>query len=173
MKKITVITLITLVLVSCKTPVEKTSIKPTVVGYEYNDQGVKQEIIAGNLAITDVYMDYIQAHNDKNLEKIHEMDREDVIIRAADGSLYNGRDSHKKELEVWFSAANPTWKVKWMVANTVQGADGKKQHWLTTGVDVAQVTEENTVTSHHVVDVNFVDGKIKELNAYDRASEKK
>jgi hypothetical protein len=173
MKKITVITLITLVLVSCKTPTEKTSIKPTAIGYEYNDQGVKQEIIAGDLAITDVYMDYIQAHNDKNLEKIHEMDMEDVIIRAADGSLYNGRDSHKKELELWFSAANPTWKVKWMVANTVQGADGKKQHWLTTGVDVVQVIEENIITSHHVVDVNFVDGKIKELNAYDRASEKK
>jgi hypothetical protein len=152
---------------------EKTSIKPTAIGYEYNDQGVKQEIIAGDLAITDVYMDYIQAHNDKNLEKIHEMDMEDVIIRAADGSLYNGRDSHKKELELWFSAANPTWKVKWMVANTVQGADGKKQHWLTTGVDVVQVIEENIITSHHVVDVNFVDGKIKELNAYDRASEKK
>ena len=152
---------------------EKTSIKPTAIGYEYNDQGVKQKIIAGDLAITDVYMDYIQAHNDKNLEKIHEMDREDVIIRAADGSLYNGRDSHKKELELWFSAANPTWKVKWMVANTVQGADGKKQHWLTTGIDVVQVIEENIVTSHHVVDVNFVDGKIKELNAYDRASEKK
>ena len=152
---------------------EKTSIKPTAIGYEYNDQGVKQKIIAGDLAITDVYMDYIQAHNDKNLEKIHEMDREDVIIRAADGSLYNGRDSHKKELELWFSAANPTWKVKWMVANTVQGADGKKQHWLTTGIDVVQVIEENIVTSHNVVDVNFVDGKIKELNAYDRASEKK
>ena len=173
MKKITVITLITLVLVSCKTPMEKTSIKPTAIGYEYNDQGVKQEIIAGDLAITDVYMDYIQAHNDKNLEKIHEMDMEDVIIRASDGSLYNGRDSHKKELELWFSASNPTWKVKWMVANTVQGADGKKQHWLTTGVDVVQVIEENIITSHHVVDVNFVDGKIKELNAYDRASEKK
>ena len=101
------------------------------------------------------------------------MDREDVIIRAADGSLYNGSDSHKKELEVWFGAANPTWKVKWMVANTVQGANGIKQHWLTTSVDLVQVIEEVTFTSHHVVDVNFVDGKIKELNAYDRASEKK
>ena len=41
-------------------------------------------------------MDYIQAHNDKNLDKIYEMDMEDVIIRASNGALYNGRDTHKQ-----------------------------------------------------------------------------
>ena len=118
-------------------------------------------------------MDYIQAHNDKNLDKIHEMDMEDVIIRAANGALYNGRDSHKQELEAWFNAASPAWKIKWMVANTVEGADGKAQNWLTTGVDVVQALDGNNITTHHVIDVNFVNGKVKELNVYDRASEKK
>ena len=60
-----------------------------------------------------------------------------------------------------------------MVANTAQGKDGKNQNWLTTGVDLVQTIDGNSITSHHVVDVNFIDGKIKELNAYDRANEKK
>ena len=60
-----------------------------------------------------------------------------------------------------------------MVANTVKGADGKSQNWLTTGVDVVQSVDGNNLTTHHVVDVNFIDGKVKELNAYDRASENK
>ena len=51
--------------------------------------------------------------------------------------------------------------------------DVKNQNWLTTGVDLVQTTDGNSIISHHIMDVNFVDGKIKELNAFDRASEKK
>ena len=161
---------------SCQSPNEKDfkhPKQPTVIGYEYNEEGEKLNIIAGNVAITDLYLEYIQAHNDKNLDKIFEIDMDEIIIKAANGSVYKGRDSHKEELDNWFASSNPVWKVKWMVANTAQGKDGKNQNWLTTGVDLVQTTDGNSVISNHIVDVNFVDGKIKELNAYDRASEKK
>ena len=176
MKKLLLITFISSILVSCQSPNKKEfkhSNEPTVIGYEYNEEGEKLNIIAGNVAITDLYLDYIEAHNDKNLDKIFEMDMDEVIIKASNGAVYNGRDSHKEELDKWFTSSNPVWKVKWMVANTAQGKDGKNQNWLTTGVDLVQTTDGNSITSHHVVDVNFIDGKIKELNAYDRASEKK
>ena len=94
-----------------------------------------------------------------------------IIVRAANGALINGSDSHTEQLEIWFNANNPTWKVKFMVANNVQANDGENQAWLTTGVDVVQSIDGNSVTSHHIVDVNFVDGKVKELIVYDRASE--
>tara|TARA_B110000285_G_scaffold185695_1_gene210737 strand:+ start:928 stop:1458 length:531 start_codon:yes stop_codon:yes gene_type:complete len=176
MKKISLITLISMAFMSCQTLTEKEinqDIQLTIIGYEFNEEREKLNIIAGDVAITDVYMDYIQAHNDKDLNKIFEMDTDDVIIKTANGVIFNGRDSHKKELDAWFKSSSPTWKVKWMVANTAQGKDGKNQNWLTTGVDVVQTLDENSVTSHHVVDVNFVGLKIKELNVYDRASEKK
>ena len=176
MKKLLLITLISSVLMSCQSPNEidfKHPKQPTVIGYEYNEEGEKLNIIAGNVAITDLYLEYIQAHNDKNLDKIFEIDMDEIIIKAANGSVYKGRDSHKEELDNWFASSNPVWKVKLMVANTAQGKDGKNQNWLTTGVDLVQTTDGNSVISHHIVDVNFVDGKIKELNAYDRASEKK
>ena len=94
-----------------------------------------------------------------------------IVVRAANGALINGSDSHTEQLDIWFKASNPSWKVKFMVANNVQGNDGENQAWLTTGVDVVQSIDGNNVTSHHIVDVNFVDGKVKELIVYDRASE--
>ena len=96
---------------------------------------------------------------------------DDIVVRAANGALINGSDSHTEQLDIWFNASNPSWKVKFMVANTVQGNDGKNQTWLTTGVDIVQLLDGNNVTSHHILDLNFVDGKVKELIVYDRASE--
>ena len=174
MKNILLFSLIAISLISCQAPKEKKSEQsnePTVIGYEFNDEGKKLNVIAGDAAITDIYLDYIQAHNEKDLTKISEIDMDDIVVRAANGVLINGSDSHTEQLDIWFNASNPSWKVKFMVANTVQGNDGKNQTWLTTGVDVVQVLDGNNVTSHHILDLNFVDGKVKELIVYDRASE--
>jgi hypothetical protein len=160
MKKL-LFSIIAVSLISCQAPKEKQSeqsSEPTVIGYEFNDEGEKLKIIAGNSAMTDIYLEYIQ-------------DMDNIVVRAANGALINGSDSHKEQLDIWFNANNPSWKVNFMVANTVQANDGKNQTWLTTGVDVVQSIDGNSVTSHHIVDVNFVDGKVKELIVYDRSSE--
>ena len=164
--------LIAIILISCQPSKQKKieqSNEPTVIGYEFNDEGTKLNIIAGDVAMTDIYLEYIRAHNEKDLTKISEIDMDDIVVRVANGSLINGSDSHAEQLKIWFNASNPSWKVKFMVANTVQGNDGKNQTWLTTGVDVVQLLDGNNVTSHHIVDLNFVDGKVKELIVYDRA----
>jgi hypothetical protein len=172
MKKL-LFSLIAVSLISCQAPKEKESeqsSEPTVIGYEFNDEGEKLNLIAGDAAITDIYLEYIQAHNDKDLSKISEIDMDNIVVRAANGAIINGSDSHTDQLDIWFNANNPSWKVKFMVANNVQGNNGQNQAWLTTGVDVVQSIDGNNVTSHHIVDVNFVDGKVKELIVYDRAS---
>lgn len=46
MKKKTLIILVTFVLGSCQAPAENSSNEPTVIGYEFNDEGVKQNIVA-------------------------------------------------------------------------------------------------------------------------------
>ena len=98
---------------------------------------------------------------------------DNIVVRDANGALINGSDSHTEQLDIWFNTSNPSWKVKFMVANNVQGNDGKNQAWLTTGVDLVQSIDGKSVTSHHIVDVNFVNGKVKELIVYDRSSEQK
>ena len=175
MKKLLLLVTISCLLTSCRSSKDKdsqNSNESAIIGYEFNKEGEKLNLIAGDIGITDLYLEYIQAHNDKNSSKIFEMDTDDIIVKAANGLVFNGRKAHKKELDAWFTSSSPIWKVKWMIANTVQGKDGKNQSWLTTGVDVIQTLDGNNITSHHVVDINFVNGKIKELNAYDRASEK-
>ena len=81
-------------------------------------------------------MEYIQAHNDKDLDKIAVMNAEDVTVHASDGTLIKGRDAHKLALSAWFGASNPMWKVNWMATNTVEQKDGENKNWLTTGNDV-------------------------------------
>ncbi|MEJ6623918.1 MAG: hypothetical protein QNL28_05565 [Flavobacteriaceae bacterium] len=167
-------TLIGIFLISCQAPKEKKSEQsnePTIIGYEFNDKGEKLNLIAGDASVTNIYLEYIQAHNDKDLSKISEIDMDNIVVRDANGALINGSDSHTEQLDIWFNTSNPSWKVKFMVANNVQGNDGKNQAWLTTGVDLVQSIDGNNVTSHHIVDVNFVNGKVKELIVYDRASE--
>ena len=93
--------MISSVLMSCQSPNEKDfkhPNQPTVIGYEYNEEGEKLNIILGNVAITDLYLEYIQAHNDKNLDKIFEIDMDKIIIKAANGSICKGRDLHKKKV---------------------------------------------------------------------------
>ncbi len=173
MKKL-LFSLIAVSLISCQAPKEKESeqsSEPTVIGYEFNDEGEKLNVIAGDAAMTDVYLEYIQAHNDRDLSKISEIDMDNIVVRAANGASINGSDSHTEQLDIWFNANNPSWKVNFMVANTLSKVMmGQNQAWLTTGVDVVQSIDGNNVTSHHIVDVNFVDGKVKELIVYDRAS---
>ena len=145
MKKL-LFSLIAVSLISCQAPKEKQSeqsSEPTVIGYEFNDEGEKLNVIAGDAAITDIYLEYIQAHNDKNLSKISEIDMDNIVVRAANGAIINGSDSHTEQLDIWFNANNPSWKVKFMVANNVQGNNGQNQAWLTTGVDVIQSIDWN------------------------------
>jgi hypothetical protein len=82
MKKL-LFSLIAVFLISCQAPKEKKSEQsnePTVIGYEFNDEGKKLNVIAGDAAITDIYLDYIQAHNEKDLNKISEIDMDDIVL---------------------------------------------------------------------------------------------
>ena len=47
--------------------------KSTVIGTFYADDGTANELLAGNTDKQKIWVDYIQAHNDRNLEKIAEI----------------------------------------------------------------------------------------------------
>ena len=109
MKNLLYTALMSAALISCQSPKEaptQMADEPTVIGYEYNEEGEKLNLIVGDLANAEVYLDYIQAHNDKNLDKIFDMNMEDIVIKADDGRVINGRDNHKEALSAWFAASN-------------------------------------------------------------------
>ena len=71
-------------------------------------------IIVGETSNQEIWIKYIQAHNDKNLDIIAKINSEDWEGYTADGSVVKGNKAHIEILENWFKKANPKWKVKWM-----------------------------------------------------------
>ena len=126
-------------------------------------------LFAGEISNQEIWLRYIQAHNDKNLDIIAEINADDWEGYTADGSVGTSA-AHIEILDNWFKSANPKWEVKWMIANAAKNNEGVVDNWLTTGNDYSDVDENgNEIFEHNVHDIMFVDGKIKKINVYSRA----
>ena len=121
MKNILLLFIITSSFISCQTTINDTKNKSKhIIGKEFNEDGEALDIISGDVGLTDIWIDYIDAHNQKNLEKIFEIDDEDIEVFRADGTVGKGIENHNEYLRNWFESSNPKWKVIWMVTNTVK-----------------------------------------------------
>ena len=157
--------------VSCQTKSTKEKDKKIIIGHEFNEQGDKLNIISGDVGLTDIWLDYIQAHNQRNLDKIAEIDSDDIEVFRADGTVGEGIKNHTDVLSNWFETSNPSWKVIWMVTNSVQKMDGSIEHWLTTGNEFTDTVDGEEIFMNVIADVNFVEDKIKRINIHNRAKE--
>ena len=119
-----------------------------------------------------IWLDYIKAHNERDLNKIAEINHKDWEGYTADGSVVKGSDNHIEILDNWFKTAKPRWEVKWMIANKGENEIGDMEQWLTTGNDYYDVDNNgNEIFEYNVHDVQFKDGKIIKINVYKRAKE--
>ena len=126
MKKLILCVVLAGSLVSCQAPAEKESEhshESTVIGYEFSDEGEKQNLIAGDVSIIDTYMEFIQAHNDRDIDKIMDMVQDSILIKTQDAQELKGKSIHREVLEKWFPESNPMWTVRWMATNTVEVKD--------------------------------------------------
>jgi hypothetical protein len=127
-------------------------------------------IILGEVSNQTTWLDYINAHNEKNLDRIAEINAADWEGYTADGSVVKGSEAHIEILDNWFKSANPKWEVKWMIANAAKNKEGVIEQWLTTGNDYSDLDADgNEIFEHNVHDILFVNGKIKKINVYKRA----
>ena len=128
-------------------------------------------IVAGDLSTQEVWLKYIDAHNNRDLETIASINHKDWIGYTPDGSVVKGNDTHIEILDNWFKTSNPNWKVKWMIANGVVNNEGKVEQYLTTANDFSDIDSNGTeIKEHNIHDVLFVNGKIKKITVYKRAS---
>jgi|TARA_B110000879_G_scaffold99691_1_gene135377 hypothetical protein len=172
MKKLLLFTVFVGSLISCQGPAEKGSEhshESTVIGYEFNDKGEKQNLIAGDVSITETYMEFIKAHNDRDIDKIMNMVQDSILIKTQDARLLKGKATHRQVLEEWFPESNPMWTVNWMVTNTVEVKDGENRNWLTTGIEIVETIDDKEITREQILDVNFVGKMIKEVSIYERS----
>ena len=148
--------------------------KATVIGTAISEDGTLNPLLAGDTEKQQIWLDYIEAHNDRDLEKIAEINAGDWEGYVPDGSVIKGSSAHIEWLKNWFASSdNPQWRVKWMIANDGVNAEGATETWLTTGNDITfNDANGDEVTEHHVHDIRFAGDEIKRVNVYSRLSPK-
>mgnify|MGYP001173280600 FL=1 len=175
MKKYLILSVFSLLVASCNKVVEKeieVSINPTVIGSWNLDNNQTTDIIVGDNKNQQIWLEYIKAHNAKDLDKIASMNHEDWEGYLFDGSVVKGNKNHINFLKSWFEASSPKWKTKWMIANAGEDETGEMTQWLASGDDMKQIdTEGNESLLHLFHDIQFVDGKIKKIYVYSREPE--
>ena len=142
----------------------------TIIGTVFSDDGAANPLVAGDTALQQIWVDYIQAHNDRDLEKIAAINAEDWAGYLPDGNIVKGNAAHIEFLDAWFNSSdNPSWEIKWMVTNSGSSNGEAVEHWLTTGNDITFTDAEgNEVKENHVHDVQFAGNQIKRINVYSR-----
>ena len=143
----------------------------TVIGTAISDDGSSQPLYAGDAKLTQLWIDYIQAHNDRDFEAISAINAEDWEGFLPTGQTIKGNEAHIAFLRDWLgSSQQPTWQVKWIVTNDGLNAEGVMEHWLTTGNDITYFDDAGAeVVEHHVHDIQVVEGKIAKIYVYARA----
>jgi hypothetical protein len=78
--------------------------------WDYNASG---GFMIGNQESVDLLNEYIKFHNERNYEKIRELNYDSIQISGPNGESINGSDEHIAILKEWFKNANTTWKPIW------------------------------------------------------------
>ena len=135
--------------------------KPPVIGMGLSAGGESKPLYAGALSNMKIWEDYIQAHNDRDFEKIASMNAEDFRVVMANGQTVVGSKAQRETLEGWIQESNTTWEIQWIIPNNAENDDGEMEEWLATGQMLTMTDSEgNTSMEYHLVDVRLEEGKI-------------
>ncbi len=137
--------------------------KGTVIGYEISEDGAKLDIVAGNPSIVKIWVDYVEAHNQRDLEAIDKTNADDLVGKASNGVIVNGSAEHAAFLKNWFETSNPTWEFVYAMANDVPQEDGSIHHWVTSSYKVTDTIDGKEVVARESFDVRIENNKIKEI----------
>ena len=135
--------------------------KPPVIGMGLSAGGESKPLYAGALSNMKIWEEYIQAHNDRDFEKIAAMNAEDFSVVMANGQTVVGSKAQRETLEGWIRESNTTWEIQWIIPNNAENDDGEMEEWLATGQMLTMTDSEgNTSMEYHLVDVKLDEGKI-------------
>ena len=107
-----------------------------------------------------IWEEYIQAHNDRDFEKIASMNAEDFSVVMANGQRVVGSEAQRETLEAGFKSRIPLGKYR-IIPNNAENDEGEMEEWLATGQMLTMTDSEgNTSREYHLVDVKLEGGKI-------------
>ncbi len=61
--------------------------KGAVIGYEISEDGAKLDIVAGDASLVKIWVDYVEAHNQRDLEAIDKSNANDIVVKLQMGLL--------------------------------------------------------------------------------------
>ncbi len=135
--------------------------KLPVIGMGLSVGGESKPLYVGDLSNMKIWEEYIQAHNDRDFEKIASMNAEDFSVVMANGQIVVGSEAQRKTLEGWIQESNTTWEIQWIIPNNAENDEGEMKEWLATGQMLTMTDSEgNTSMEYHLVDVKLDEGKI-------------
>ena len=120
----------------------------------------------------DLWDKYIEAHNNRDLDAIAEMNIDSTQqmgsfkIIGPDGSVIDGSDTHIEFLKGWFETENPTWNTWFSYTMKVENQPGE---WVISGAQVKKTVNGEEVTSYDIIDAYIEEGKIGAFWVFTRA----
>ena len=159
MKKILLVTII-LAMASCASP---SGSDAAVEGVGFFKPMPDEKFIAGSDDVLDVWMKYLDAHNNQDIETIKSMSSDSIYILSPDGSEIFTKEQQATVLAEWFAVANPKWDAYWALPykSVPSGAD-----WVIAGHEVTTTVNGEETSELNMIDGEIVDGKIARFFVY-------
>lgn len=132
-----------------------------VIGMGLSMGGEPRPLYAGSASNMKIWQEWIQAHNDRDFDKIAALNGDDFNVMLPNGQRVVGSEAHRELLQGWIAEANTTWEIWWIIPNDAENAEGEMEEWLSTGNMLTMTDADGNVSREfHQVDVKLVDGKL-------------
>ena len=146
--------------------VDKMQPEPVVIEQEgagfFTPQPEEKFVVASD-DVTDVWMKYIDAHNNGDVEAIMAMESDSIYIMGPEGAVIKGKEAHAAFLKVWFETANPKWNVYW--AMPYIGVTGGEE-WIIAGHNTTSTVDGVKTSVLDMIDANIKDGMVQKFWVY-------
>jgi len=123
----------------------------------------EEKFVVASDDVTDVWMKYIDAHNNGDVEAIMAMESDSIYIVGPEGAVIKGKEAHAAFLKVWFETANPKWNVYW--AMPYKGVTGGEE-WIIAGHNTTSTVDGVKTSVLDMIDANIKDGMVQKFWVY-------
>jgi hypothetical protein len=156
MKKLFIL-ILAVTITSCNVQVEQ-------VGAGFFTGAEGEKYVVGSDDITDIWMNYIKAHNERDMDAIMSMETDSISIVGPDGSTVKGKEMHAETLNGWFAAEDPKWDIYWALPYEAVGSGST---WIVVGHSMTLTVEGEEVKKNSMIDAEIVDGLVNRFFVYD------
>ena len=156
------ILLFAILLASCDAPMEET----TGFGFWAGDEN--ETFIAGPSETTELYSQFIDAHNNQDMEAIDALLSDDLVIYHSDGRTVDDKASHLEGLKSWFEETNPSFNPFWGMPYV---GVNNGETWIIAGHQTITTVDGVETSTGTMLDIQFTDGLVSMIIVYDRQTQ--